>query len=217
MRAGSGFSQHLPFKMKIIYHKLIVGIVMILLGFIDDMGKTPYCLYYFFFFTVVYKANVTTMRRTNKPSGYSAAAPPGHIQRTSHLDIPSSHDDEPSDKLHKSKRARASKSKILVTALCSLAALGTLLYVAKLVNSHGAIGLLQLGKSAKIAAVHNMKNRHHHQHHAAKSTGGHIPPQQNLLPPDSIYRSTITDIHGVSQNLIQYAGSISLIVNVACE
>ena len=154
------------------------------------------------------------MRRANKPSGYSAAAPPGHTQRSSHLDI-QSHDDETSDKFHKSKRGRTDKSKILATALCGLAALATLLYVAKIVNSHGAIGLLHLGKNTKIAAVRNIK-RHHHQHHEAKSMDEHISPQ-HVLPPDSIYRSTITDIYGTPQNLIKYAGFISLIVNVACE
>jgi hypothetical protein len=163
------------------------------------------------------------MRRSNKPSlsGYSAAAPPGHSRPSSHLDISSSHDDEPSNKIHKSNR-RNNKSKIVITALCGLISLGTLIYVAKLVSNDGAKGLLQLGKGSKIAAVHNIKHKiMKHHHHDAKSSAStnhrHALPQQNLLPPDSIYRSTVTDIHGSPQNLIQYAGSISLIVNVACE
>eukprot|EP00804_Cyclotella_cryptica_P017330 CCRYP_019001-RA/>CCRYP_019001-RA protein AED:0.04 eAED:0.04 QI:0/-1/0/1/-1/1/1/974/98 len=76
------------------------------------------------------------MRRSNKPSpsGYSRLAPPGH--RSSHLDIPSSHDsDEPTSKVHKSKRRGASKSAVCVAALCGLIALATLIYVAKTVKS----------------------------------------------------------------------------------
>ena len=53
----------------------------------------------------------------------------------------------------------------------------------------------------------NEPNNHQHQHH-----------HNNLhLPPDSIYRTELTDIHNKPQSLLQYAGSISLIVNVACE
>ena len=158
------------------------------------------------------------MRRPNKPSGYNAAAPPGHIQRQCHLDISTSNDDnELSEKLRKGKARRHSRTnQIIVAAICSLAVLGTLIYVASLVNSNVASNLLQFGNSAKIAAIHNMKKRksNHHHHDAIKSNS---LIQQNLLPPDSIYRSTMTDIHGTSRNLIQYAGSIALIVNVACE
>jgi len=165
--------------------------------------------------------DIQTMRRSNRPSGYSAAAPPGHIQRSSHLDIPSSHDDEPSDKLHKSKR-RGNKSKIVMAVVGSLVALGTLIYVANLVANGGGASLLQLGKrSHAAAAIHNIKNKmKHHQHHhheEARVQTASMSQAESLLPPDSIYRSTIIDIHGVSQNLSQYAGYISLIVNVACE
>lgn len=160
------------------------------------------------------------MRRSNRPSGYSAAAPPGHIQRSSHLDIPTSHDDEPSDKLHKSKR-RGNKSKIIMAVVGSLVALGTLIYVAKLVANGGGASLLQLGKrSHAAAAIHNIKNKmKHHQHHheADVQSASSSMSQESLLPPDSIYRSTIADIHGVPQHLSQYAGYVSLIVNVACE
>jgi len=45
-------------------------------------------------------------------------------------------------------------------------------------------------------------NHHHHNLH---------------LPPDSIYRTELTDIHNKPQSLLQYSGFISLIVNVACE
>ena len=166
------------------------------------------------------------MRRSNKPSGYSAASPPGHHHRpTSHLDISSSHDDEAGDKLHKSKRRPHSKAKILVTALCGLVALGTLVYVAKLVvgNDEGShlSSLLQF-KTSHMSAIHNMHHKTKHRHHdkpdisSVDASSSHANANI-LLPPDSIYRSSVTDIHGISQDLIQYAGSISLVVNVACE
>lgn len=165
------------------------------------------------------------MRRSNKPSGYSAASPPGHHHHrpTSHLDISSSHDDEAADKLHKSKRRPHSKAKILVTALCSLVALGTMIYVAKLVvgNNEGShlSSLLQF-KTSHMSAIHNMHHKTKHRHHDKPditSVDTSNLAANILLPPDSIYRSSVTDIHGISQDLIQYAGSISLVVNVACE
>ena len=160
------------------------------------------------------------MRRSNRPSsGYSAAAPPGHHQpRSSHLDIPSSHDDEPTNKLHKGSTYKANKAKILVTtALCGLVALATLIYAAKLVTGNNGGGmlfnLLNL-KSAKFSGIHHKHKSHHNlEQHASSASLS----QQHILPPDSIYRSTMTDIHGLTQDLIQYTGSISLIVNVACE
>jgi hypothetical protein len=161
------------------------------------------------------------MRRSNKPSGYNAASPPGHHRPSSHLDISSSHDDEPSDKLHKSKRRPQSKAKILVTALSSLVALGTLIYVAKLVvgnNGGQHIASLLSFKSAHMSAIHNLHHKMKHHHHEKEETSSSPHDNANiLLPPDSIYRTTAKDIHGISQNLIQYAGSISLVVNVACE
>ncbi|KAL7475991.1 hypothetical protein ACHAW6_001882 [Cyclotella cf. meneghiniana] len=161
------------------------------------------------------------MRRPTKPSpssGYSHTSPPG--QRSSHLDIPSSHDDDEAvSKGHKSKRHGASKSTVCVAALCSIIALATLIYVAKTVKSD-ANALFKLSRG-KIAAVKNIQ--HKMKHHPPKQ--GHkdsnkltaserfLPQQNHLLPPDSIYRTTITDIHGTSQNLMKYAGSISLVSN----
>jgi len=57
------------------------------------------------------------------------------------------------------------------------------------------------------------------QHHQQDDNNGPINHHHhNLnLPPDSIYRTELTDIHNEPQSLLQYAGSISLIVNVACE
>jgi len=37
------------------------------------------------------------------------------------------------------------------------------------------------------------------------------------LPEDSIYRLSVPDIHGVQRSLLQYAGYVTLVVNVACE
>jgi hypothetical protein len=112
--------------------------------------------------------------------------------------------------------------------LCSLIALATLVYVAKTVKSD-AMALFKLS-DGRIAAIKNMEHKmKHHQkkqghedlHHGTSSSAKHaerfLPQQKHLLPPDSIYRTTITDIHGTSQQLMKYTGSIALVVNVACE
>ena len=44
-----------------------------------------------------------------------------------------------------------------------------------------------------------------------------LPQQNRLLPPDSIYRTEVEDIHGNWKKLMEYSGGISLIINVACE
>ena len=50
-----------------------------------------------------------------------------------------------------------------------------------------------------------------------KKNNKYLPQENRLLPPDSIYRTKIEDIHGNYQQLMDYAGSVSLVVNVACE
>eukprot|EP00804_Cyclotella_cryptica_P006181 CCRYP_015265-RA/>CCRYP_015265-RA protein AED:0.49 eAED:0.49 QI:0/-1/0/1/-1/1/1/0/62 len=62
-----------------------------------------------------------------------------------------------------------------------------------------------------------MKHHHQKQGHNDVDAERFLPQQNHLLPPDSIYRTTITDIHGISQQLMKYTGSIALVVNVACE
>lgn len=156
------------------------------------------------------------MRRFNKPSTAG---------RSSHLDLPSSNDndDEGSTKIHKRKQQRSSNTKaIAVTFVCALIALGTLFFVADKVRTDGEIyaktpnGSILVGSKKKEASV------------VGGSDGGSsssisneqqrfLSQQNRLLPPDSIYRSNIMDIHGNQQQLMKYAGSISLIVNVACE
>ena len=156
------------------------------------------------------------MRRFNKPSTAG---------RLSHLDLPSSNDndDEGSTKIHKRKQQRSSNTKaIAVTFVCALIALGTLFFVADKVRTDGEIyaktpnGSILVGSKKKEASV------------VGGSDGGSsssisneqqrfLSQQNRLLPPDSIYRSNIMDIHGNQQQLMKYAGSISLIVNVACE
>ena len=54
---------------------------------------------------------------------------------------------------------------------------------------------------------------------AAKKSAvsGHHHQPTELLPPDSIYRVGVQDIHGSWVQLEKFAGSVSLVVNVACE
>lgn len=114
--------------------------------------------------------------------------------RKTHLDLPSNDDGVGAAKVHKKG---ASKSQLAMTILCGLAALGTLFYVNSMVFSTGK---------------------------DAGSAGGSLPhkarfmEQQNrMLPPDSIYRAKVQDIHDNWQELMKYSGSVSLVVNVACE
>ena len=52
---------------------------------------------------------------------------------------------------------------------------------------------------------------------AAKKSSGHHHQPTELLPPDSIYRVGVQDIQGSWVQLDKFAGSVSLVVNVACE
>lgn len=138
---------------------------------------------------------------------------------SSHLELSSANadDNENTSKIHKKKNKQGQRgSSIAIAAICSLIAFGTLYFVAKYVSS------MISTKSRSTASIHHQQrkailaenkdvidessaNKYNHHHHT------------NQLPPDSIYRAKVTDIHGTLQDMHQYAGSISLIVNVACE
>jgi hypothetical protein len=131
------------------------------------------------------------MRRSNKTSGGAQAK-----KRTTHLDLPSSTDDATnSAKVH--KRKGTSKSAIAVALLCAISALGTLFYISDKV----------LSKKGKVGAETS----------SGSSKERFMAEQNRLLPPDSIYRTKVEDIYGDWQQLMQYSGSVSLVVNVACE
>ena len=139
------------------------------------------------------------MRRANKgPSS----------KRTTHLDLPSNEDGDVgngSSKVHKRKGSR-SKSTIAVACLCGLVALGTLFYVSNTVfSSEGKVAAI-LGKKAVSGSAEPVHNKERF-----------MEQQNRLLPPDSIYRTKVQDIHDDWQQLMKYSGSVSLIVNVACE
>lgn len=135
---------------------------------------------------------ITNMRRANKTSG----------KRSTHLDLPSSHDDGVDDSSKVHKRKSASKSALLIAIVCGLAAIGTLIYVSDKVFSSN-VGNKLVGKGdAPNSAV--KKERF-------------LPQQNRLLPPDSIYRTKIEDIHGEYKQLMDFSGKVSLVVNVACE
>lgn len=133
------------------------------------------------------------MRRANK------AAAPSSLPKRSHLDVDdgSAHHNH-NTKVHKHKGA--SKSSLLFAIICGLAAMGTLVYVSKAVFSNN--GSDKVTKKSEIPQQNKER---------------YLPQQNRLLPPDSIYRTTIEDIHGKQQQLMDYSGSVSLVVNVACE
>ena len=120
-----------------------------------------------------------------------------------------------SNKIHKKSKQqlRQKGTSILLASACCVISLCTIYYVASqfsYMTKHHVNSSLSIHHEKKMAAVssqddENGSNNHHHHH-----TNLH-------LPPDSIYRTELTDIHNNPQSLLQYAGSISLIVNVACE
>lgn len=137
------------------------------------------------------------MRRSNKASSGTQVK-----KRTSHLDLPSNDDDGGSiSKIHP-KRKSASKPVIAVAILCGLAAVGTLFYVSNKVFQAPKT-MTGTGKEA-VPGSNSLPERF-------------MAQQNRLLPPDSIYRTKVQDIHGDWQQLMQYSGSVSLVVNVACE
>ena len=137
--------------------------------------------------------DITNMRRANKTAG----------KRSTHLDLPSSHDDGVDDSSKVHKRKSASKSALFIAIVCGLAAIGTLIYVSdKVFFTNVGNKLVGKGDAPNSAAV--KKERF-------------LPQQNRLLPPDSIYRTKIEDIHGEYKQLMDFSGKVSLVVNVACE
>ena len=128
------------------------------------------------------------MRRATKISS---------TKRSTHLDLVDD-DGIDSSKIHKPKtKSRANLAKAIV---CALAALGTLWYINYKVFNHK--GGVETGKAAQVVQLPHKER---------------ILPQQHSLPPDSIYRTRVEDINGEWKELMEYSGSASLVVNVACE
>ena len=138
---------------------------------------------------VVHQDIVNNMRRANKT--------PAAVKR-SHLDIQSGAGAD--TKIHKKK---SNNSSLALALLCGAAALCTLLYVSNRVFS-----------STPIKSERKVFSKHMEE---IKKNNKYVPQENRLLPPDSIYRTKIEDIHGNYQQLMDYAGSVSLVVNVACE
>ncbi|KAL7530222.1 hypothetical protein ACHAXR_005981 [Thalassiosira sp. AJA248-18] len=127
------------------------------------------------------------MRRSSKASSGTQVK-----KRTSHLDLPSNDDDGGSiSKIHP-KRKSASKPVIAVAILCGLVAVGTLFYVSNKVFQAPKI-MTGTGKEA-VPGSNSLPQRF-------------MAQQNRLLPPDSIYRTKVQDIHGDWQQLMQYSGS----------
>ena len=134
-------------------------------------------------------ATNNNMRRANKT--------PAAVKR-SHLDVQMGSGAD--TKIHKKKSA--SNSSLALALLCGAAALCTLLYVSNRVFS-----------STPIKSERKVFSKHMEEIKKER----YLPQENRLLPPDSIYRTKIEDIHGNYQQLMDYAGSVSLVVNVACE
>lgn len=146
------------------------------------------------------------MRRSNKPFSSGIKSKQG-------LDLPSYvHDIDDGSKIHKPKRTP--KSNIAIYLAIALISLGTLFYMARKVHSAKQSfltmpnGKLMVGRGKEATDPSS----------SSFSRQERFLAQQNrLLPPDSIYRAKVKDIHGDWQQLMQYSGSVSLVVNVACE
>ena len=142
------------------------------------------------------------MRRPTKVSSVA--------KHSSNLDLMPSNDDDEGGGIVDSKMhtKRTSKSSIMsfslaITIFCGLFALGTLFYVSNKV----------LMKSRSIDEGINSLSSDLPAH----TTERFLSQQNRLLPPDSIYRTQVQDIHGDWKQLMEYSGGISLITNVACE
>jgi len=145
--------------------------------------------------TSLVEQQAENMRRSNKATK----------KRTTHLDLPSHDDNAGSTGGKTHKRKGSTKSAIAVALLCGLAALGTLFYVSNMVFNPDNKKVMGGGKEAASGS-----NSLPH--------GERFVAQQNrVLPPDSIYRTKVQDIHGDMQQLMKYSGGVSLVVNVACE
>lgn len=127
-------------------------------------------------------------------------------------DLPSSVHDVEEGKVHRQRRT--SKSTISIYLGIAFVALCTLVIVSKRVRTEGEIfvktanGGIMVGKG-KAAIVDSSSS--------ATQAERFMMQQNRILPPDSIYRAKVKDIHGDWQQLMQYSGSVSLVVNVACE
>ena len=131
---------------------------------------------------------------------------------SSHLDLSSANDDDTAGKIHKKSKQQPRQkggSSILIAIVSGIIALGTLYYIANkfsYMTKHHVNSSLSIHHGGGEKKIENEEPNNDHHHHS------HLQ-----LPPDSIYRTKITDIHDTPQSLLQYAGSISLIINVACE
>jgi hypothetical protein len=121
--------------------------------------------------------------------------------------MPSNDDDAGvlGSKVH-NKRKSTSMSTLAITIFCGLVALGTLFYVSNKVLSKSR---------SKVGDINSMASN---PPTYTTDTDRLLLPKQNIhLPPDSIYRTEVQDIHGDWKQLMDYSGGISLIINVACE
>lgn len=142
---------------------------------------------------------------------------------SSHLDLSSANDDDTTSttssataKIHKKskqKQARQNGFSMLAATACCLISLCTIYYAviqfSYMANHH---------VNSSLSIHHEQKMAQQQQADDENDPNNNLHHRHNLqLPPDSIYRTELTDIYNKPQSLLQYTGSISLVVNVACE
>mmetsp|Transcript_17595 Transcript_17595/g.42328 ORF Transcript_17595/g.42328 Transcript_17595/m.42328 type:complete len:144 (+) Transcript_17595:128-559(+) len=123
-------------------------------------------------------------------------------KRTTHLELPAN-DDVDRGKIHKCKST--SQATITLASLCGLVALCTLFYFSNTVLIPDGKVSASIGK--RLTSGYNLLPQKERL----------VGQQNRILPPDSIYRTKVKDIHDDWQQLMKYSGSVSLVVNVACE
>jgi len=110
--------------------------------------------------------------------------------RRTHLDLDDGTDGAPTKISHK-KKPSSSVGSIICSLMFSFTVLGALYYVPQMIKNSSVSNVARKIESVKSAA--------------------------QMLPPDSIYRAGMQDLRGDWVPLEKFAGSVSLVVNVACE
>lgn len=120
-------------------------------------------------------------------------------QRSTHLDLVDNNNGD--IKIHNKHRANNSKANIARAIFCAVAALTTLYCVS----------------TGKVTFKRIMSRTPSKKEQDLPQQQINLPPDSINLPPDSIYRTKVEDIHGEWRHLMEYSGTVSLVVNVACE
>lgn len=110
--------------------------------------------------------------------------------------------DHDNDKGSKMKRHKDSQTKAVFFCLGIIALLGI---IAKVHVNH-----LQKYTPKRL-------RKHAHVVEEQKEESGGTPSTMDFLPPHSIYKLEVEDIHGEMLNFSKFRGMVTLVVNVACS